>query len=89
MTKYWFKPKSYGYGMMPISWEGWLVTLIFVGILYLSAYANNVVPYYPNKQELVAFIVDIILLTWLFLVIFKDKTNGKIKWNWGGDGKWF
>ena len=27
MTAYWFKPKRYGYGATPITWEGWVVTL--------------------------------------------------------------
>ena len=27
MTAYWFKPKRYGYGATPITWEGWAVTL--------------------------------------------------------------
>jgi hypothetical protein len=88
MTKYWFKPKSYGYGMMPISWEGWLVTLIFVGILALSAYSNQMF-LYPRPEEIASFLIDTGILTALFLILFKDKTNGKIRWNWGKDGKWF
>jgi len=88
MTKYWFKPKSYGYGMMPISWEGWLVTLIFVGILAVAAYANQMF-LYPRPEEIASFLIDTGILTALFLILFKDKTNGKIKWNWGKDGKWF
>jgi hypothetical protein len=26
----WFKPKSMGFGVTPITWQGWLATLVFV-----------------------------------------------------------
>ena len=34
-NKYWFKPKAFGYGATPTTWEGWLVVLGFV--IYLLA----------------------------------------------------
>ncbi len=74
--------------MTPISWEGWLVTLIFVGILALAAYSNEIF-LYPTQEQIAAFLIDTGILTSLFLIFCKDKTKGKIKWNWGGDGKWF
>jgi hypothetical protein len=38
--KVWFKPRSFGYGWTPASWEGWTVTLVWmvvsgVGVLWL------------------------------------------------------
>ncbi len=30
MRKGWFGPKRIGWGVSPRSWEGWLVTLVFV-----------------------------------------------------------
>jgi len=27
MAEYWFKPKRYGYGATPATWQGWAVTL--------------------------------------------------------------
>ena len=27
MAEYWFKPKRYGYGATPVTWQGWAVTL--------------------------------------------------------------
>jgi hypothetical protein len=88
MTKYWFKPKTYGYGMVPISWEGWLVVAIFVGILYISAYINYIVPFSANMTELLSFLLDVVTYTALFIVLFKDKTNGTLEWRWGKK-KWF
>jgi len=35
MEKYWFRQKKYGYGVTPISWEWWLVT-IFLALIIIS-----------------------------------------------------
>ena len=32
----WFKPKSMGFGVTPISWQGWLATLAFVIVFGLT-----------------------------------------------------
>ena len=29
----WFRPKRYGYGATPCTWQGWLLTLAFVAVL--------------------------------------------------------
>jgi len=37
INRYWFEPKSYGYGAQPITWEGWAVVIAFVGyLIYIS-----------------------------------------------------
>lgn len=87
MTKYWFKPKTYGYGLTPISWEGWVVTLIFVGILVLAAYANQMF-LYPRPEEVAGFVLDVTVFTTLFTLLCKGKMNGKLGWRWGKK-KWF
>lgn len=34
MTTYWFRPKRFGYGATPSTWQGWLFTAaIFVGTI--------------------------------------------------------
>lgn len=42
---YWFGHKTFGFGMMPISWQGWLLTLGFLvfalGVTYASRYMPN------------------------------------------------
>jgi hypothetical protein len=40
MNKYWFKPKTYGYGFYPISREGRVSTISLVWVLLLIAYVN-------------------------------------------------
>jgi hypothetical protein len=32
-NRYWFKPKTYGYGVTPVSWEGWLSALAYSAVM--------------------------------------------------------
>jgi hypothetical protein len=33
MTEYWFRPKQYGYGATPTTWQGWALTLGTVAVM--------------------------------------------------------
>lgn len=39
MSKRWFGPRKFGFGVTPISWEGWVFTLLiiltFTGLIVL------------------------------------------------------
>jgi accessory gene regulator protein AgrB len=74
-NKYWFKPKKYGYGAMPSSIEGWLVTLIFILITAYVAikFSNNT--FY--------FIIYLIVGIVIFMSIAKRKTDGEWRLRWG------
>jgi hypothetical protein len=34
MPKYWFRQKSFGYGATPNSWQGWVLTIISLALLF-------------------------------------------------------
>ena len=84
MNKYWFKPKNYGYGYVPISVEGWIATLGLVLIGLLLAYINNFFnPLKLNFMSGLIFLLGIIILGFIFLKLFEKRCKGKLKWNWG------
>ena len=63
MTKYWFAPKTYGYGYVPISVEGWLATLILILIGIFLAYLNSFFnPYEIKFYNGLLFLVEILVL---------------------------
>ncbi len=31
----WFKEKTFGWGLTPITWQGWVYTLVWLGVLVL------------------------------------------------------
>lgn len=75
LNKYWFKPKVYGYGAFPATWEGWATIVIFViGVLSTVSIA---------EKNLTSFIV--VLITWIIIISYvsRIKTDGEWKWRWG------
>ena len=84
MNKYWFAPKQYGYGYVPISVEGFIATLIVIGIGIFLAEVNN----FFNSAEItfqdsLFFVLEILIVGFIFLKIFERKCKGKLKWHWG------
>jgi hypothetical protein len=83
MTQYWFKPKSYGYGATPVTWQGWAVTLASVGVLAGSLVAMNLL---VEKSNAVAWLVWAALIaaaTWWFVQFCRKRTDGEWRWRWG------
>lgn len=41
-NKLWFKAKSYGWGWTPVTWQGWVIVLVFVVYeVFLSLLIGN------------------------------------------------
>jgi hypothetical protein len=84
MTKYWFAPKIYGYGYVPISVEGWLATLILILIGMFLVYLNNFFnPYEIRFYNGLLFLAEILVLGFVFVKLFEKKCKGKLCWRWG------
>lgn len=82
---YWFKRKLYGWGWVPVSKEGWLVVLGFIGVLLLNGFyfASKISTNgEPTTFDLSLFfgvlIISIILLFWICY-----KKGEKPQWSWG------
>jgi hypothetical protein len=73
---YWFKRKLYGWGWVPVKWEGWLIVLLFVGIVTYAALVFLV------KGRLIEYFASLIISIFL-LIYIACKTGEKPKWSWG------
>jgi hypothetical protein len=83
MTQYWFKPKTYGYGATPVTWEGWAVTFAAIIVVAGSIIAMNLL---VDKSNVVAWLVWAGLLaaaTWWFVQFSRLRTDGEWRWRWG------
>ena len=81
MTAYWFKPKRYGYGATPTTWQGWAVTLGTVAAMVaVSLFLRLTEPHYWALAALIAF--DVLALAFLVFVS-RRKTEGAWRWRWG------
>ncbi len=86
MAKYWFKPKSHGYGASPNTWEGWVVTAA-------AAVTPGVVGWMLLARPAIAGggIGSLAFVTWAvvtvatfvgFLLLARQKTDGEWRWRW-------
>ena len=74
----WFAPKRFGYGSgLPISWQGWAITIGFLAISIALALL------FRNRPLL--FIAAVIPVTAALLVITAKTTRGRWRWRWGKD----
>lgn len=74
---YWFRPKLFGWGAVPVTWQGWLATLglIAVAIPVAALIEARGVIY---AGVLLPLIIAYVWLCWV-------KTDGEWKWRWGAD----
>jgi hypothetical protein len=81
MATYWFKPKQFGYGATPVTWQGWAVTIGSVLIIAAAtAWLTTLTAFSPWFW--VAVLVDIAVIVGL-LEITRRKTEGEWRWRWG------
>ena len=74
----WFAAKRYGYGAgLPISWQGWAVTLGFVAVTVLLCFRLK-----DQPLQLFAALAPFIIG---FVVITARTTRGGWRWRWGDD----
>lgn len=74
--EYWFKRKLYGWGWVPVKWQGWLVTLILIVFVTYMALAFLI------KGKLIEYFVSLIIAIAILMYIAYKKGE-KPKWSWG------
>lgn len=81
---YWFKRKLYGWGWVPVRWQGWAVILLYIVlVLGLVLTREESIPGNPDSgSNFLTFALPIIILTVLLIgVLFKK--GEKPHWQWG------
>ena len=73
----WFAPKRYGIGAIPVTWQGWAITIGFVAALVALSFAF--------RGRLLQVIAGAIPLTLTFVVIAARTTRGGLRWRWGDE----
>ncbi len=82
--QYWFKRKVWGWGWTPATWQGWLVTVLYIVLITLFLIIREeAIPGNPDSgSNFLVLGLPIALLTALFFYI-AYKTGEKPKWQWG------
>lgn len=78
---YWFKAKIYGWGWTPVRWQGWLVLLVFIGLIILNSFRLKS-RLSGGKETPVSFIIETVVLVLILLLICYKKGETP-RWQWG------
>ena len=82
MARYWFKPRRYGYGAMPVTWEGWTLTIAVAAIVAVSVAAMNLLADRANFAVWIAWAAIIAAVVVSFIRISRQRTDGEWRWRW-------
>lgn len=83
MSRYWFKPKRYGYGATPVTWEGWAVTFASAAVLAVSIAVTELLAGPTNIVAWLAWAVFMAAMTWWLAQFSRRRTDGEWRWRWG------
>lgn len=83
MNKIWFKRKTYGWGWTPASWEGWVVLVAYLVIIFILASA---VEGESQREVGLFFILPGVIVT-AALIRICYKTGESPRWQWGEEKK--
>jgi len=83
---YWFRAKTYGWGWVPATWQGWGVTLVY---LVLVTYAVVTLRFPPDTSVFLALRVILarILAPTLVLLFICWKKGEPPRFRWGNHEK--
>jgi hypothetical protein len=80
----WFQPRRYGYGAgLPFKWQGWAVIALYLLALGGIGLLSKQDTAFPRAAAFALFLI----VTGLFLMILRRRTEGGWKWRWGGKGQ--
>lgn len=77
---YWFKAKLYGWGWVPVTWQGWAVIILYVAAVTLCTLTID--EHSSTREVLFTLILPTLFLTTLLIRVCY-KTGERPRWRWG------
>jgi len=74
---YWFRPKRFGFGAVPVTWQGWAAVFAF------GALAGLLVNFASHRDRM--WFVLLVPLIAAFVWLLAIKTDGDWRFRWGED----
>ncbi|MFH0804067.1 MAG: hypothetical protein V1896_00500 [Candidatus Zambryskibacteria bacterium] len=73
---YWFKRKIYGWGWVPVKWQGWAVIVVGVAFVFLGIFIGEI-----DDAPGAALLGVLLMLALIFT--FGFWKGEKPRWQWG------
>lgn len=77
-TSYWFKRKRFGWGYVPVTWQGWMLIAAYVLVITLAATA-----FLDGTPGESAFFILIFILATAGLFQISFRKGPWPRWRWG------
>ena len=78
---YWFKAKLYGWGWVPVSWQGWLIIFAYIGVIvFPSIFLGEDI---KNSEQFLMLFLPLTICSTLILLWICYKKGEKPHWSWG------
>lgn len=80
MKKLWFKAKEYGWGWYPVTWQGWLVIVLFIVLAVGNAFRLNIES--QGSTVPMEFLIEtaVLVIVLIGVCFWKGEKPG---WRWG------
>ena len=81
--RYWFRPKSFGYGATPVTWEGWVLTLGSMAVTMGSILVATIteVNKWPDRRVYQVVCLIVVATTMLATIIVSRRKTSE-DWRW-------
>ncbi len=85
----WFKPKRYGYGATPVTWQGWLVLIGFLAgiVCWWVAVFGAESSTEPTFGRFLVWLIGTAILVAGLWIVSKRTTEGRWRWRWNDDAE--
>ena len=84
MKKYWFVAKTYGWGWTPATWQGWVIVLMYLILMYGGAW--GIFHFVSEEKQLRAFLPFVGVISSILLYL-SYKKGERPRWQWGNRTK--
>jgi hypothetical protein len=84
--KLWFRAKNYGWGWYPVTWQGYLVTILYVLAIFKIAFRAVKITEATNDSDstfLWNYLPPLLVIS-LVMIWICYKTGEKPEWRWNG-----
>ncbi len=78
---YWFKKKLYGWGWVPVKWQGWVAVWIYI-FVFVKIFIQIDSKSHSGSDTLIGVFIPFVILTGILMTICFWKGE-KPHWQWG------